>query len=896
MPIRIKIASFILSILCAALVNAAEKIDLNTATAEELDTLPGVGKYTAEKIISMRPITDLDALLVIKGMKPSEVDALRGLVTFGSEPFTTQNQKAKPGPETAGAGATPMPALSEALTADIKKADQYLKDRKSPPPDDWQRVIAKWESDADSGSPKRAAPARWKLGQCYLEGIGVEKDTAKGIQYSESAAQADPESWRFFNVAKLFRRGGSVPSNPEKEIYWTEKAANAGSNVWAEYRLAQLYGFREDKAPNYAAALEWARRAQQNNPPAEIVKPLNEYVETFTKLLRFPKPGTFQISVAGSPVNVTRIGTGPVGVIFFPHTGARAMKQYLLTNQDRLQDLITKQCSLFLWVYPETAPFDQTQPILHAYMQGDRSVRLPLSGIASSIVTQIKENSGLKDFLLVGNSLGAGMILQDYPDLVRDKALSFLLVSPTEPAMPELQSLPAIERTTIIAAQNEVDPDTKQVSDIWLRGNDARTWVGKNRTTKWDAALSEHGLESGHFIFGEKFTANLIALFISKTLGFKDNITVPASSAQTDRERPVATPINEVAARSASNLSQTAGVPARPELPRTLPLARPQHEGKVVAWGFVEGSYGGNEEARQLITPPDGLMAVQVSASRNGYSQHNIHCLALKADGTVAAWGWNGEGQCDVPAGLSNVVFVAAGNGVSLAIKADGTVTAWGSGKRFVSLPPNLSNVVQAAFTNSGTLFLFSDGTCRYVPESKPNVHRGMEKREINGQIYEYPGGLRSSADVDASIVAAKATNLVAIAGGRYGYGLTSGGKVIVFHLRNDPAGVIPEDLGPVATIPSTDESCSHVGAVQIDGTVRAWGRNDTGQCDVPANMPPIKSLSTSHDHTTAITIDGKLIIWGTNWSGERDIPQDLSNSKFVQVAAGQGFNIAIIQ
>ena len=56
-----------------------------------------------------------------------------------------------------------------------------------------------------------------------------------------------------------------------------------------------------------------------------------------------------------------------------------------------------------------------------------------------------------------------------------------------------------------------------------------------------------------------------------------------------------------------------------------------------------------------------------------------IHSLALKADGTVAAWGYND--QRPVPTclpGLSGVVAVAAGATHSLALKADGTVVGLG--------------------------------------------------------------------------------------------------------------------------------------------------------------------------------------------------------------------------
>src|SRR5208283_673873 len=57
------------------------------------------------------------------------------------------------------------------------------------------------------------------------------------------------------------------------------------------------------------------------------------------------------------------------------------------------------------------------------------------------------------------------------------------------------------------------------------------------------------------------------------------------------------------------------------------------------------------------------------------------HNLALKNDGTVVGWGYNGYGQTMVPAGLSNVVIISAGVYHSLALKHDGTVVAWGAGQ-----------------------------------------------------------------------------------------------------------------------------------------------------------------------------------------------------------------------
>jgi competence protein ComEA len=63
------------------------KIDLNTASEAQLDTLPGVGPATASKIVSDRtengPYRTVDDLLRVPGIGPSKFDALKDLVTTG---------------------------------------------------------------------------------------------------------------------------------------------------------------------------------------------------------------------------------------------------------------------------------------------------------------------------------------------------------------------------------------------------------------------------------------------------------------------------------------------------------------------------------------------------------------------------------------------------------------------------------------------------------------------------------------------------------------------------------------------------------------------------------------------------------------------------------------------
>lgn len=61
-----------------------EYLDLNTASAPELERLPGIGPALAEEIVGYRsahgPFEELDDLLNVSGIGPAKLDAIRDLV------------------------------------------------------------------------------------------------------------------------------------------------------------------------------------------------------------------------------------------------------------------------------------------------------------------------------------------------------------------------------------------------------------------------------------------------------------------------------------------------------------------------------------------------------------------------------------------------------------------------------------------------------------------------------------------------------------------------------------------------------------------------------------------------------------------------------------------------
>jgi len=108
-------------------------------------------------------------------------------------------------------------------------------------------------------------------------------------------------------------------------------------------------------------------------------------------------------------------------------------------------------------------------------------------------------------------------------------------------------------------------------------------------------------------------------------------------------------------------------------------------DGTVWAWGYNGYGQLGNGTFTPTSVPVRSGTISDVVAISAGQQ----HAVALKRDGTVYDWGYNGSGQLGnnttnysavaVQAiGVTNAIDVAAGQNHTLAVKSDGTVMAWG--------------------------------------------------------------------------------------------------------------------------------------------------------------------------------------------------------------------------
>ncbi len=301
----------------------------------------------------------------------------------------------------------------------------------------------------------------------------------------------------------------------------------------------RLVSLQEGSSRQGTSRLDHVRlegRRQQGTPaagPANREEPPGKPVAATTPEPR-PSPAqgeavpeVFQIEVAGSPVKVTRLGHGPRWVVFFGHSGSAMMMKSLLEERTAFGDLLPDQCSFFFWAYPNAPPFHKVETTLAEYREqaavGPPRTRLRLAGLAAAVLVQIKKETGLRSFLLVGNSLGAGIILWDYEQLAFDPQTSFLLISPTEVFMPPVTQLKPLRRSMLLAAKDDPARADAEGVDPFLQGKAVRRWVAENLSHDVLDHLTTAGLpeelRQGHLIIGRHLRPDLLGRLIRVQLG-----------------------------------------------------------------------------------------------------------------------------------------------------------------------------------------------------------------------------------------------------------------------------------------------------------------------------------------------------------------------------------------
>jgi len=273
-----------------------------------------------------------------------------------------------------------------------------------------------------------------------------------------------------------------------------------------------------------------------------------------------------------------------------------------------------------------------------------------------------------------------------------------------------------------------------------------------------------------------------------------------------------------------------------------------------------------------------------------------LHSLAVKADGTVWAWGWNGFGQLGdgtienrprpvrVP-GLTNIAMVVAGAYQSYAVTRDGAVLAWGLNHvgqlgdgttvdhrvpvRIGGLPP-IRALSSGAFhtlalADDGTVWAWGwnafgqlgDGTTgdRHAPEQLPGLPA----------IHEIAAGAFHS-------VAVTSPGWKVLSWGLNHVGQLGDGTTVDHHEPTPVPGL--DGVRDIAA------GAYHTVALYDFRPVRAWGWNAFGQLGdgttVDRHSPVVVAMDDSVQQVSAglydsfaLTSDGTVKGWGSNAFGQ---------------------------
>jgi alpha-tubulin suppressor-like RCC1 family protein len=202
--------------------------------------------------------------------------------------------------------------------------------------------------------------------------------------------------------------------------------------------------------------------------------------------------------------------------------------------------------------------------------------------------------------------------------------------------------------------------------------------------------------------------------------------------------------------------------------------------------------------------------------------------IGARADGTVQVWGTT-DASLTPPAGLTDVVAVAAGFDFALALKADGTVVGWGTSGLVGQIPAGLHDVVAIDCGAYHAVALRATGAVvAWGSTVMSNAPTGFIKQVVSG--------------------------------GTYASGLRWDGQVHVWGGIFDIPGFPPGGLTGVTKLAS---SGTHTLALKSDGTVVGWGTNAFGQLTIPVGLNDAVDVAAGNKFSVALRSNGELVTWG---------------------------------
>jgi nitrous oxidase accessory protein NosD len=263
--------------------------------------------------------------------------------------------------------------------------------------------------------------------------------------------------------------------------------------------------------------------------------------------------------------------------------------------------------------------------------------------------------------------------------------------------------------------------------------------------------------------------------------------------------------------------------------------------GSLIAWGW-------NDNNQCNIPPPNnGFIAV----SGGGYFS-----LGLKTNGSVVAWGYNGYGECNVPSPNTGFIAISAGWDHCLGLKTNGSVVAWGR---------NAFGACNVPSPNTGFIAIAAG----------ESFSLGLK---VNGSIVAWGANYNGQCNLPSpnnGFIAISANNM-------HGLGLKADGSIVAWGTNWYGECNIPS---PNTGFIAISAGAWHNLGLKADGSIVAWGYNNGGACNIPEPNSDFIAVATGGFYSLGLKDNSSIISWGENNYGVCNIP--LPNSGFITISAG---------
>ncbi|MGD0090079.1 MAG: PKD domain-containing protein [Planctomycetota bacterium] len=330
-----------------------------------------------------------------------------------------------------------------------------------------------------------------------------------------------------------------------------------------------------------------------------------------------------------------------------------------------------------------------------------------------------------------------------------------------------------------------------------------------------------------------------------------------------------------------------------------------ESDGTVWTWGHNDCGQLGNGSYADACLPAriSGLTGVTAIACGHG----GKHCLALKSDGSVVAWGNNYNGQLGVgsttnsaaPQQVLNlaggVIAIAAGCAHSMALKSDGSLVTWGYNdygqlgdgttqqrtQPTAALIANVAAIYCGAYHSlvrrtDGAVWVWGNDNYGQLGDSLPH-NQASQPEQIAGLMTMLAGGGAHSLSLTGTGKASA-----------WGHNLC--GQLGDATNVDRPSPVSVDNTNLAGSVMAIACGWDHSLALKTDGSVWCWGYNSSGELgdgttgdkNVPVQAAPLAHVAaiaggglgtngatSTGGHSLALRSDGTVWAWGANYYGQ---------------------------